>query len=360
MIWVENMVKNILLITNELSTNNGWATVGYYLNKELSKYCDITVLSQSADKNNKYNLITSDHYYNFYRLLKDYSNIKKSLGNKNFDLIICNIEPFLPLAVLLKKHFNSKLLIIGHGTYIYFPFVKFPFKYYNKLWIKYVDKLIVPSKFTYNKVKEWYEKEVSIISWGVDIEKYHPINIKKEKAFIFVGAQKERKGIKYLLLAFKRLVKDYPDTKLYVVGKKSEIYYNFVKSCKLDKNIIFTGGVSHDELLEHYSKSMAHILPSINAKNAFEGFGLVHLEANACNIPSIGSLDTANEDVLIDGYNGFLCPQKDVEYLYDKMKILIEDEKMYLTMCKNSLNYAKEHTWEKTAENFKKVVGELK
>jgi len=54
------MIQNILLITNELNTNDGWATVGYYLNKELDKYYDITVLSYKNDKNNNYNLITSN------------------------------------------------------------------------------------------------------------------------------------------------------------------------------------------------------------------------------------------------------------------------------------------------------------
>jgi len=348
-------MKNILLITNELNTINGWATVGYHLNKELSKEYSIIVLSQNTDKNNKYNLITSNHYYNFYKLLKDYSTIKNSLHNKNFDLIICNIEPFLPLAVLLKKHFKSKLILIGHGTYIYYPFIKFPFKYYNTFWMKYVDWIVVPSNFTYNKVKEWWKKEnISIVNWGVDISKYYPLNIKKEESFVFVGAQKERKGVEYLISTFKKLVKEHPDVKLYMVGKKSEKYYNFVKNHNLYKNVVFTGEVGHDELLKYYSKSMAHILPSINSKNAFEGFGLVHLEANACGIPSMGSLGTANEDVIIDGYNGFLCPQKDVDYLYNKMKILLEDDQLYSEMCKNSLNYAKKHTWKKTVENFKR------
>jgi len=352
-------MKNILLVTNKLSTTNGWATVGYYLKNGLSKEYRVTVLSQNTDKNNKYNLITSNHYYNFCRLLKDYFSIKKRIHNKKYDLIICNIESFLPLAVLLKKHFKSKLLLIGHGTYIYFPFVKIPLKYYNKFWIKYIDKLIVPSKFTYNKVKEWYKKDVLIIGWGVDIDRYYPINTKKEKAFIFVGAQKERKGVKYLLLAFKKLINKYLNVKLYMVGKKSKKYYDFVKNWELDKNIIFTGEVNHDELLKYYSKSMAQVLPSLNTKNAFEGFGLVHLEANACGIPSIGSLRTANEEVILDGYNGFLCPQKDVGCLYSRMKVLLEDKQLYSKMYKNSLKYAKEHTWEKTVKNFKRIIGEL-
>ncbi|AEH06042.1 glycosyltransferase family 4 protein [Methanothermococcus okinawensis] len=353
-------MKNILLITNELNTTNGWATVGYHLNKELNNEYNVIVLSQNTDKNNKCNLITSNHYYNFYRLLKDYSTIKNSLHNKNFDLIICNIEPFLPLAVLLKKYFNSKLILFGFGTYIYYPFVKFPYKYYNKFWIKYVDKIIVPSKFTYNKVRVWYKKDnLFIVKLGVNIDEYHPVNIKKEKAFVFVGAQKERKGVTYLILAFDKLVKEYPDVKLYMVGKKSEKYYNFVKNHNLHENIIFTGEVNHNELLEYYSKSFAHVLPSINTKNAFEGFGLVHLEANACGIPSIGSLGTANEEVIVDEYNGFLCPQKDVKCLYERMKTLLEDKQLYSKMCKNSLKYAKEHTWGKTAENFKRIMGEL-
>ena len=353
-------MENILLLTNELNRSNGWATVGYYLNEELGKVYNITVVSHIKDNNNNYNLISTYNYYNIFKLFSDYNSILKKIGNKKFDLIICNIEPFLPLAVKLKRYFKSKLVLIGHGTYIYYPFVKIPFKYYNKFFIKYVDKIIVPSRYTYNKVKEWFKGDnLTIINWGVDTKRYYPKRVEKELAFIFVGTQKERKGVIYLLKAFKEVLQEYPDVKLYMVGKKSKKYYKYIKNNKLDKNIFFHENATHDELLYYYSKSMVHVLPSVNTNNAFEGFGLVHLEANACGIPSIGTLNTANEEIIIDGYNGFLVPQRDVDQLYSRLKLILEDKDMWKKMCKNSLKYAKEHTWEKTAKKFIEVIEEL-
>ncbi|HIP90607.1 MAG TPA: glycosyltransferase family 1 protein [Candidatus Nanopusillus sp.] len=351
-------MENILLLTNEVNRSSGWATVGYYLKEKLSKEYNVTVVSHIKDSNNDdYNLISTYNYYNIFKLFSDYNRIVKKLSDKNFDLIICNIEPFLPLAVKLKRYFKSKLILVGHGTYIYYPFVKIPFKYYNKFFVKYVDKIVVPSRYTYNKVREWFTRDdLTIIKWGVDTRRYYPKNVKKELAFIFVGAQKERKGTIYLLKAFEKILQEYPDVKLYMVGKKSQKYYRYIQRRRLDKNIVFHENASHEELLNYYSKSMVHILPSVNTNDAFEGFGLVHLEANACGIPSIGTLNTANEEIIIDGYNGFLVPQRNVDQLYNRLKLILEDKNMWKMMCKNSLKHAKEHTWEKTAKKFMGII----
>ena len=54
--------------------------------------------------------------------------------------------------------------------------------------------------------------------------------------------------------------------------------------------------------------------PSISISNYFEGFGLVHLEANACGTMTIGTINSSNEDAIPKG-NGFLVEQNDVQGL---------------------------------------------
>jgi glycosyltransferase involved in cell wall biosynthesis len=190
-------------------------------------------------------------------------------------------------------------------------------------------------------------KKIRIVPWGVNLNDYHPVESSvKEKAFIFVGALKERKGVEYLINAFAQLAYEYNDVKLYFVANPSDKYVRLIDKLNINQKVIFTGKVSHSELLNYYSKSICHILPSMNTKYAFEGFGLVHLEANACGVPSIGSLGTANEEIIQDGYNGFLCPQGDINTLYARMKFILKSPETHLKLCRNALKQAKNFTWD--------------
>jgi len=53
-----------------------------------------------------------------------------------------------------------------------------------------------------------------------------------------------------------------------------------------------------------------------------ETFGLVNLEAMQCSLPIISTNEGAIADIVIDGINGYLVPQRNVEILAEKLEIL--------------------------------------
>jgi hypothetical protein len=77
---------NILFITNELSKNNGWATVGTELiNKFKVYHNNVTVISKCGDVNNKaHDLIAGDNYHSFFTLAGDTVNILKKIKRASF------------------------------------------------------------------------------------------------------------------------------------------------------------------------------------------------------------------------------------------------------------------------------------
>lgn len=363
------MKKKILLIgDNSDPTKGGWAKIGRTIYDSVnSNQIDITFVAKSGSekKPNFVYTISKDSYLRPFSLKRDLETTYKILKNKKYDLIICNVEPYLPLAVGLKKKLNiKKLLLIGHGTYVYYPFVNYPFRFFNMKYRKYIDHMIVPSNFTKSKVREWFEGKISLVNWGVDLKQYHSVNVKKEKCFIHVGQQKERKGSDLLLYAFKEVIKKHPEYKLYLIGSKAHRFEKLSEKLGLKDNVVFTGRISDKEKLEFYSKARAHVLPSINQKKNkyglifyyFEGYGVVHLEANACGIPTIGSKNTANEDTIVNKKTGFLCKQGDYKDIAKKMILLIEDNKLYNKMCKEALLYAKKNSWEKGIAEIKEVI----
>lgn len=348
---------NVLMLTNELNRNNGWATVGYYLHKYLPcERMDVVTQrgapNETSTRGEVSGLLHYDDYHNAYRLFRDYRRIAAHMGGRRIDLIICNVEPYLPLAFLMKRFQGNarpggvRIVLIGHGTYVYFPFMRGPGGAVRKWFASGADLIVVPSRYTADKVREWYEGEPAIVSWGVDTDLYHPVGgIDKIPAFISVGSQKERKGTGYLLKAFKELTLRYPEARLYMVGPSSDFYIRLSRDLGLMDNVVFTGEVSHDQLLRYFSMSMCHVLPSVNTENAFEGFGLVHLEANACGVPSIGSLGTANEEVIRNDETGFLCPQRDTSCLVERMSDILGDANKRQEMSGNALEFARRHTW---------------
>jgi len=82
-----------------------------------------------------------------------------------------------------------------------------------------------------------------------------------------------------------------------------------------------------------------------------ETFGLVNLEAMQYALPVISTFEGAIPAVIIDGINGFLVPQQNVEALADKLEILLGDSQL-----RNEMGLAGKKMYEEkfTLEIFEK------
>ena len=89
---------------------------------------------------------------------------------------------------------------------------------------------------------------------------------------IYIGNVKPHKGINILLDAFMMLPKDKYNLK--IIGQKEK----FLVGSNIDEskyeNVVFTGRLSDDELLDEISKAKYLVQPSL-----YEGFGIPPLEA---------------------------------------------------------------------------------
>lgn len=351
----------ILFMTNGLHMNDGWGTVGRELATRLAQSFEVEVISCTGDPDSHFSGLDTGFYYNHIKVGRNLRRILKHLSGTSFNIILSNIEPMLPLAARLKTSLpNAKLIQIGHGTHIHQPFIEWPSRLVMRHYAKKIDHVVVPSRFTQKHLQEWFSGPSSVIPWGVDSEHYKTIGTTpKEKAFVFVGEQKERKGTSTLLRAFSRVLSDHPQARLYLVGRHDNRYRDLCQQLKINSAVVMTGPVSHQELLDYYSRSQAHVLPSINTPTRFEGFGLVHLEANACGLPTIGSSGTANDEVIADGKTGFLCPQNDVETLSTLMKKLLENPSLQAELSSNALAHAQSMTWDLTTKNYSDVIHKL-
>lgn len=111
---------------------------------------------------------------------------------------------------------------------------------------------------------------------------------KEEKTFkiVTVGSvQLKYKGQKYVLKALKELKKENIDLVYYLIGGgDNSRLKKLVEKYNLNKNVVFVGSISHNEILERISVMDLYIQPSLQ-----EGLPRALVEAMSIGIPAIGS-----------------------------------------------------------------------
>lgn len=241
---------------------------------------------------------------------------------------------------------------------------------------RYVDKFIIVSDALKEKLIVTHhvpERKIETIYNGIELQKYHMYNSDKssQKMRREIGiADKELlvgtigrivwgKGFEYLLKSIPEIIKTLPQSKILIVGDgplRAEMEA-LGERLKIGKNIIFTGFRS--DIKEILSALDLLIIPSLS-----EGFPMVTLEAMAMAKPIIATNIDGIAEQITDGVDGILVPPKDpsalakaaIQVLNDKKlavtiglsarkrveqefsveKMVVETEKVYLSLLKNN------------------------
>ena len=133
------------------------------------------------------------------------------------------------------------------------------------------------------------EKKITVIPNGIDIGIFKPSSIKKSLSFRIVttaSADIPLKGLKHLILALPRVIRQFPLTSLTVIGKSPEKsnLNKLIDDLDLEDKITFRSGISEKEIVKTYHDSDIAVIPSL-----YEGFGFGAGEAMACGVPLIST-----------------------------------------------------------------------
>ena len=92
---------------------------------------------------------------------------------------------------------------------------------------------------------------------------------------------------------------------------------------------------------------------SVTAKGGdVEGFGLVILEAMASGLPVVASRSGGITDIIRDGENGLLAPERDEKQLAAHINRLIRDPALRRTLSQASLETAARFDYSVIAEKY--------
>lgn len=210
------------------------------------------------------------------------------------------------------------------------------------------DRVLVASEYVRSTLVEIgvSASRIAIIPYGVDVNRFYPDAKRKNGLFrvLFVGGIGQRKGIKYLLEAFKQL--NIPDAELVLVGgilgegSALEPYQDIYRHIP---------SVPYREVHTVFQSADVFVYPSLH-----EGSALAIYEALACGLPVITTPNAGS--VVRDGVEGFIVPIRDVNAIKEKILLLHQNKGLRYLMSVNARTRAECFTWKSYGRNLESII----
>lgn len=218
-------------------------------------------------------------------------------------------------------------------------------------------------------------KKIVVIKPGTEPLKYYPVkvnsdfrrlyNLENKRIIMSVGRLIERKGIDMTIRALKNVREAFADTVYLVVGEGPFKKQLEALSSRLGLRdaVRFVGRVSDNELLNFYNLCDLFIMPSrtLYDKGDIEGFGIVFLEAGACEKPVIGGLGGGMSEAIENGITGLLVNSSDPKEVSDAIIKIVSDPNYARFLGENGRRRViEELNWERAVRLFHNYMTSVK
>ena len=287
--------------------------------------------------------------------------------NKFQAVHIADIESIPILLWIIFKMLGISVLIFVHGREL-----SVSGKIKINLALKTASIIIANSHYTRNLlVKEFTVPidKIEVVNPGINldfvktkvdpsdaIKKYNP---RGQFVILTVSRLVKRKGHFTVLKALSQLKRSgFKDFVYLIVGRgyeESRIKEE-VKKLELEKETVFVGYASNEELLDLYSACDVFVMVPDNIAGDYEGFGIVYIEAGAFQKPVIGTWSGGVADAVEDGRTGFLINPGDHAALSRFLLRLARDKEVGAKLGKNGYKKAKQFTLDKVAGRFLSIL----
>lgn len=231
------------------------------------------------------------------------AEISEMLQREKFDVLNFHEPwvPFLSRQILL----NSKSANVAtfHATLPDTPISRTVIKVvtpYTKSILKYINIYTSVSEPASAYVRELSGQPVEIIPNSIDLSVYtNPgkrDDTKEVKTIFYIGRLENRKGVKYLISAFKLLHSNKPNIRLVIAGDgpDREKLENQVYELELQHAVSFVGYVSEEEKIRYLQTADLFCAPALYG----ESCGIVLLEAMATGLVTVAGNNSGYATVM--------------------------------------------------------------
>jgi starch synthase len=248
--------------------------------------------------------------------------------NIDSDLVHCHTWYSHFGGILAKKNYGLPLVITVHSLEPLRPWKREQIAgaYEFSLWVEktaleMADAIIAVSDATKHDIDRLFNVDparVHVIHNGIDLNQYRKVDstgalkrygIDPAKPYLlFVGRIARQKGFQHLVRAIQFMDRDFqivlcaaaPDTpqlaeEMRIAVERAEAHRAGI--------IWIDEMVDQQTACEFYSHAAVFVCPSI-----YEPFGIINLEAMACETPVVATAVGGIKEVVVDGETGFLVP----------------------------------------------------
>ena len=281
--------------------------------------------------------------------LRSYLQAKRLLAEEQFDLIHLHepMMPALPLTVL--RHSNATNI----GTFHAFRVTPLTYFYGKPILQPFFRKLhghIAVSGPARDFVGEYFPADYRIIPNGIDYPRFYtrqagrPLFEDERPTVLFVGRLEKRKGLKFLLRAWPKVLERVPEARLVVVGRGRPLegYKRFAaRQGWSPSDVVFAGYVAAEDLPSYYQSCDVFCAPNTGQ----ESFGIVLLEAMAAGAPIVASDIAGYREVLANGVEGLLVEPRNAGAIADSLCRLLSNPEMRASMRRAGQAKAQRYDW---------------
>ena len=280
-------------------------------------------------------LLIIDLYFSLKLLLTKTDNSDYVCGENNISLFLFKVAKYKKLKCILDVsniHIVEKYNIIKKQ--------KFSASYFDKIRInrglaeyRIADQITVLS----SRVKETFKNnspnimnKVNTIFSGIDTNHFNNNYYEKKKYDIcIVGSLSIYKNLNALLE-----ILSYIDISLNIIfiGNYDNTISSIKKFQKLNHNFIHLNYIQKNDLLKLYNNSKILCITSL-----IEGMPKVVLEAGSCGLPVIGFKGSSIDDIINNGYNGFIVDDYNKENYASKIEYLLGNKTELNRMSENAI-----------------------
>jgi 1,2-diacylglycerol 3-alpha-glucosyltransferase len=234
----------------------------------------------------------------------------------------------------------------------------------DKIFVSYINEIIVSSEFAQGIVRERYERTAKIVPLGINLNLFklrksssirQKYKLARSTIILSVGSLRADKNHEVLIKAFKKVSDTCKDCTLVICGSgpEEEKLKELVKNLGLMKNVIFTGFIKPKDLADYYKAADVFVLPS-----KLETWGLTVFEALSQKTPPIVSPNVGSAKVLIKENIG-LVTGVEIEDLSKSILLLLKNNSLAREFGKRGYKFVQTKlSWDKYAKECLSIFNE--
>lgn len=248
--------------------------------------------------------------------------------------------------------------------------IKWIYNFFRKKIYQNAVKCHAVSNYLGGHFRKYGIKDVTVIPNGVNQKDFKPdknkratrkeLGLDTENLIICISRLESKNGTDDLVKAADVLKSKIKDFKIAIIGSGSQKkkLEKLIQNLGLRNEVVLLGEIPHGAVPKYLACADIFIRPSLA-----EGFGIVFIEAMACEVPVIGTSVGGIPDFIKDPSTssgqvatGLFCEPGNPKSIAEKIETLIENKELRNTLVKNAKQMVVEvYNWDKISKKISRL-----